>query len=284
MLRHWPKFNGAVMAQFRLRHHWNFPRAGDGAKPRAITPPHTGAPLARALTSVAPLPLLHGSALPPATLAEHRSRRCNRRMCCRQLVIVSAALIADIHGRTLAALEWPACSRAKVDSAVIDTAHLRALSRCRSRPILFVSLSRQRFVSDGPPIPAARALAKRLNASFDRVSGLFDRGWYGGGASSAARSIIDLPVLVRRRFSSNFSSARWTIMTPGLIRTSADWIPVLRGRITELRLSHLEVDHLAGLADGHTSKILNGKKLRADTLMRLLSALGLAVSAVVESK
>lgn len=31
-------FNSAPIAQFHLRYHWNFPRAGDSAKGRAITP------------------------------------------------------------------------------------------------------------------------------------------------------------------------------------------------------------------------------------------------------
>ena len=44
---HCPKINGAPMAQSDLLHHWNFPRAGDGAKPRAITPCTRGAPMAQ---------------------------------------------------------------------------------------------------------------------------------------------------------------------------------------------------------------------------------------------
>jgi hypothetical protein len=38
MMRYCPKSNGAPMAQTNLRYHWNFPRAGDSAKERAITP------------------------------------------------------------------------------------------------------------------------------------------------------------------------------------------------------------------------------------------------------
>jgi hypothetical protein len=72
-------------------------------------------------------------------------------------------------------------------------------------------------------------------------------------------------------------------MSDVLIRTSADWVPALRSRIAELRLTHLEVDHLAGLADGHTSKILCGmKKPSGETLMRLFASLGLALMPVVE--
>jgi hypothetical protein len=62
-LRHYLKSNGAPMAQFSLRHHWKFPRAGDGAKPRAIAPCSHGAPMAH-LTR-----LCASSALPSATLA-----------------------------------------------------------------------------------------------------------------------------------------------------------------------------------------------------------------------
>jgi transcriptional regulator with XRE-family HTH domain len=74
-------------------------------------------------------------------------------------------------------------------------------------------------------------------------------------------------------------------MTAGLIRTAADWVPVLRRRKAELQLTNLELDELAGLAPGHAGAILCGKKKpKADTLMRLCAALGLAVMTVVESK
>ena len=63
-------------------------------------------------------------------------------------------------------------------------------------------------------------------------------------------------------------------MTARPLLTLADWLAVIRDRIRELGLSHLEVDHLAGLGQGHTGKILRGKKrLRADTLIRLYRAL-----------
>jgi hypothetical protein len=42
-MRHYPKINGAVMAQIDLLHHWKNPTHGDGAKPRAITPVCNGA-------------------------------------------------------------------------------------------------------------------------------------------------------------------------------------------------------------------------------------------------
>ena len=47
MMLHWLKSNGAAMAQLNLLHHWNFPRAGDGANPRAITPCTHGAAMAQ---------------------------------------------------------------------------------------------------------------------------------------------------------------------------------------------------------------------------------------------
>jgi hypothetical protein len=74
-------------------------------------------------------------------------------------------------------------------------------------------------------------------------------------------------------------------MTENLIRTAADWAPVFRARIRELGLTHLEVDHRAGIADGLTSKILCGmKQPRGDTLMRMCGALGIALAVVTEEK
>jgi ribonuclease BN (tRNA processing enzyme) len=49
-------------------------------------------------------------------------------------------------------------------------------------------------------------------------------------------------------------------MTDHLIRAATDWPWVFRKRIAELGLSHLDVDHLAGLPGGYCNKILNGKK------------------------
>jgi transcriptional regulator with XRE-family HTH domain len=67
-----------------------------------------------------------------------------------------------------------------------------------------------------------------------------------------------------------------------LIRTAADCVPVLRSRISALGLTHLDVDHRAGLSDGHTSKILCGmKQPSTETLTRLCAALGLALMPVV---
>jgi hypothetical protein len=65
-------------------------------------------------------------------------------------------------------------------------------------------------------------------------------------------------------------------MTDVLIKSAADWISVFRSRISELGLSHLDVDGAAGLSEGHTSKILCGlRKPSAETIARLCAALGL---------
>jgi hypothetical protein len=65
-------------------------------------------------------------------------------------------------------------------------------------------------------------------------------------------------------------------MTDVLIRSSADWIPVFRDRIAELRMTHLAVDAAARLSEGHTSKILCGlRRPGADTITRLCEALEL---------
>ncbi len=69
-LRHYPKSNGAPMAQPDLRHHWNFPRAGDGAKPRAIAPSHHGAPMAQTRLARASH---HTRYAPPALCLRRRS-------------------------------------------------------------------------------------------------------------------------------------------------------------------------------------------------------------------
>jgi hypothetical protein len=74
-------------------------------------------------------------------------------------------------------------------------------------------------------------------------------------------------------------------MSDDLIRTSADWAAVFRSRIAELGLSCFEVDHLAGLADGHCNKILNAKKRPgALTIERLCGALALAFRPVVDAE
>lgn len=66
-------------------------------------------------------------------------------------------------------------------------------------------------------------------------------------------------------------------MTETLIRLATDWIPIWRARIAELELTHMEVDHRAGLSGGHTSKILCGmKKPSGETIARLCDALALS--------
>jgi hypothetical protein len=65
------------------------------------------------------------------------------------------------------------------------------------------------------------------------------------------------------------------IMSEHLIVT--DWISVWRARIAELDLTLDLVDDLAGLSEGHTSKILRGvKKPTGETRDRLCAALALA--------
>jgi hypothetical protein len=74
-------------------------------------------------------------------------------------------------------------------------------------------------------------------------------------------------------------------MSERLIRTSADWIAVFRARIKELGLTHLAVDGLAGLSEGHTSKILCGLRApSADTIARLCAALGLVAIVSVDGR
>jgi transcriptional regulator with XRE-family HTH domain len=65
-------------------------------------------------------------------------------------------------------------------------------------------------------------------------------------------------------------------MTERLIRISGDCARVLRAEIAARGLTQLDVDHLAGLGQGHTSKILNGKKNpTVETLVSILEALDL---------
>jgi hypothetical protein len=72
-------------------------------------------------------------------------------------------------------------------------------------------------------------------------------------------------------------------MNDCLIRSTADWIAVWRARMAELGLRCLEVDALAGLSEGHTSKILCGlRKPSGETRDRLCAALGLLQSVSVE--
>jgi ribonuclease BN (tRNA processing enzyme) len=72
-------------------------------------------------------------------------------------------------------------------------------------------------------------------------------------------------------------------MSDGLIRTATDWAAVFRPRIAELGLSHLDVDHIAGLPSGYCNKILNGKKKPgAVTIEKLCRALKLVLRPEVD--
>jgi predicted transcriptional regulator len=74
-------------------------------------------------------------------------------------------------------------------------------------------------------------------------------------------------------------------MSDGVTRPATDLVAVIRARIHQLGLSHSEVDHLAGLAQGHTNKILNGKKKpRTDTLANLFGALALVFEPHVDAE
>jgi len=74
-------------------------------------------------------------------------------------------------------------------------------------------------------------------------------------------------------------------MSDGLIRSSADWAAVFRARITELGLSHFDVDQIAGMQNGYCNKILNAKKRPgAVTIERMCGALALAFKPVVDAE
>jgi transcriptional regulator with XRE-family HTH domain len=61
-----------------------------------------------------------------------------------------------------------------------------------------------------------------------------------------------------------------------LIRISGDCARALRAEIEARGLTQLDVDHQAGLGQGHTSKILNGKKNpTVETLVSILDVLDL---------
>jgi hypothetical protein len=71
-------------------------------------------------------------------------------------------------------------------------------------------------------------------------------------------------------------------MTGRLIRTSADMVALFAARAKELGLSHREVDELAGLGDGHFSKIMCGdRKPGALTVEGICGALQLAFVPIV---
>jgi transcriptional regulator with XRE-family HTH domain len=73
------------------------------------------------------------------------------------------------------------------------------------------------------------------------------------------------------------------------IRVSRDYADVLRAAIAERGLTQLQVDHRAGLGEGHCSAILNRKRIpKVDTLLRILDVLDLdlafAPAAAAEEK
>ena len=65
-------------------------------------------------------------------------------------------------------------------------------------------------------------------------------------------------------------------MSERLIRISGDCARALRAEIAARGLTQLDVDHRAGLGEGHTSKILNHKKNpTVGTLVSILDVLDL---------
>lgn len=65
-------------------------------------------------------------------------------------------------------------------------------------------------------------------------------------------------------------------MTERLIRISGDYARALRAEIAARGLTQLDVDHQAGLGQGHTGKILRGKKNpTVETLVSILDVLDL---------
>jgi transcriptional regulator with XRE-family HTH domain len=74
----------------------------------------------------------------------------------------------------------------------------------------------------------------------------------------------------------HFISMVSAAMTEKPIRVSRDCAEALRAEITARGLTQLEVDHRAGLGEGHCSAILNGKRIpKIDTLLRILEVLDL---------
>ena len=65
-------------------------------------------------------------------------------------------------------------------------------------------------------------------------------------------------------------------MTDRTIWISRGHACAIRTAIAARGLTLLEVDHRAGLGEGHCSAILNGKRIpKIDTLLRILDVLGL---------
>jgi hypothetical protein len=120
----------------------------------------------------------------------------------------------------------------------------------------------------------------------------------GGGRRSAARRISDLILLhsasvfrnsgfsnLARFFSSKMlagpKSGRGLVwkfesaMIPKIVSTKSELVGAIRDRRDALNISHSSIDALAGLADGHTSKLLCGDKgfgaMSLDAVLRALA-------------
>jgi hypothetical protein len=73
-------------------------------------------------------------------------------------------------------------------------------------------------------------------------------------------------------------------MSERLIRSAADMVALFGARAKELGLSHREIDELAGLGDGHFSKLMCGdRKPGGRTIERICSALDLAFAPIILS-
>ena len=73
-------------------------------------------------------------------------------------------------------------------------------------------------------------------------------------------------------------------MKPAIVTSKPELLAVIRERVSELDVPHLTIDAIAGLADGHTGKILapNATKgLGEISFPNLLRALGLGIAVIV---
>jgi hypothetical protein len=76
----------------------------------------------------------------------------------------------------------------------------------------------------------------------------------------------------------------WCGMTPRIVRNIPQLLEVIRERRDELDVPHLTIDAIAGLADGHTGKLLapNATKgLGEISFPNLLRALGLGLALII---
>jgi hypothetical protein len=130
---HCTLFNGAPMEQFHLLHHWIFPRAGDGAKQRAITPSLRVAPMAHPVSnnalcanSALATPTLVGAPLSP--VIGHRERGWMK------LGSPLRVLIFNVEPRTIA-LGRPCrlAARAVGSFAALDRTNMAGTQRTHQR-------------------------------------------------------------------------------------------------------------------------------------------------------